>query len=300
LLFCCATGVDANASCGSLDDIWRSILEIEGTVAVEQQKGDEIYVVDERSNAFQKLYSNCVEKAISKNASVGLSDEELHTIFMILNHVNFYTPSDASLSLFSKFVSEISEDNNNLDNYKEKYYEKLWKSWQFDKLRLIKQTDVNAKIYSLPVIESNRQNRKKGYRRFRVINQDLLQEDYIDLSSGNVLVVVGSTLCSPSKRFTSWFDENVDGLKNTDFSVVWLTRQFEESRFNNVDSFNKKHKHVEFSFIRTKDDWPFVSYWGTPTMYFLTDGKLKAQIVGWPTEGRENEMYQKINKYFID
>jgi hypothetical protein len=35
-------------------------------------------------------------------------------------------------------------------------------------------------------------------------------------------------------------------------------------------------------------------------MYFLTDGKLKAQIVGWPTEGRENEMYQKINKYFID
>jgi len=38
--------------------------------------------------------------------------------------------------------------------------------------------------------------------------------------------------------------------------------------------------------IRSELDWPQIPYWGTPTFYFIKEGRVIQQIVGWPPEGR--------------
>nr|WP_136251476.1 hypothetical protein [Ningiella ruwaisensis] len=273
-------------------------MEIESTLASEESVGDETFVLDNRLNKFQELFSMCIENVYSPTVMLTWSDEEIHTFFMVLNHINFYAPTDASLLLFSKFVSEISEDNSNHKNYRKQLEQKLWKGWQFDELQNYKLISGESSTYIIPEIKSKKKNQQKGHKYLRVTNPKLLYEDYIDLSSGNFLVVVGSTLCSPSKRFTSWYEKRAEELQSSEFSVVWLTKQFEESRFSNVYSFNKEHTHIEYNFVQAVEDWPFITYWGTPTIYFLSDGKLVAQIVGWPAEGRENQVFEKINEYF--
>lgn len=39
-----------------------------------------------------------------------------------------------------------------------------------------------------------------------------------------------------------------------------------------------------------KKEWPMVSEWGTPTFYFLRDGKVVQHVSGWPAEGRRDKV----------
>lgn len=39
-----------------------------------------------------------------------------------------------------------------------------------------------------------------------------------------------------------------------------------------------------------RDEWPEIDYWGTPTFYFFGDGGLIEKIVGWPPEGRLEDL----------
>lgn len=48
--------------------------------------------------------------------------------------------------------------------------------------------------------------------------------------------------------------------------------------------------------IYQTQQWPEIDYWGTPAFYFYQDGRLQGSLLGWPAEGRTEELQQMLKR----
>jgi len=48
------------------------------------------------------------------------------------------------------------------------------------------------------------------------------------------------------------------------------------------------------------EDWSLIDGWDTPRFYFLRDGKIVDTVIGWPKEGRMNELKAAVTRLNVD
>jgi hypothetical protein len=54
--------------------------------------------------------------------------------------------------------------------------------------------------------------------------------------------------------------------------------------------------NAEILDIYQTQQWPEIDYWGTPAFYFYQDGRLQGSLLGWPAEGRAEELQQMLKR----
>lgn len=113
----------------------------------------------------------------------------------------------------------------------------------------------------------------------------------VDLGKGQHLIVVGHPTCH--------FTQNAVGFIERDAELAGLFRKFaiwvapQDLKFS-VDlyrTWNADHPLAALSVVDERNAWPVeIDDWSTPTFYFIQDGTLLAKVVGWPKEGRRQEL----------
>lgn len=108
--------------------------------------------------------------------------------------------------------------------------------------------------------------------------------------TGGHIVVVAHPLCHFSQRamvaingdatLRALFEERASLLAPVDASL----------NLDVLRTWNSTFPAFRVALAYARDEWPDIDYWGTPTFYFFGDGGAVEKIVGWPPEGRLEEI----------
>jgi hypothetical protein len=61
---------------------------------------------------------------------------------------------------------------------------------------------------------------------------------------------------------------------------------------DDVRRWNLTHQDAPVTVAYLKTEWPIIPSWELPTFNFLIDGKLVATVIGWPPEGKIDQLLQ--------
>lgn len=108
--------------------------------------------------------------------------------------------------------------------------------------------------------------------------------------TGGHIVVVAHPLCHFSQR--AMVAINGDATLETLFEerATLLAPVDGNLNLDVLESWNSTFPALEVALAYARDEWPRIDYWGTPTFYFFGEGGTVEKIVGWPPEGKLEEL----------
>lgn len=98
------------------------------------------------------------------------------------------------------------------------------------------------------------------------------------------LIIVGHPLCHFTQRAVVDISED-DKLMSVTQGALWILPQDGNLDPSIISDWNTHHPNQIMSVVYLAAKWPGFNNWGTPTFYFLKDGKVDRSIVGWPSGG---------------
>jgi hypothetical protein len=118
----------------------------------------------------------------------------------------------------------------------------------------------------------------------------------VDLGAGPGIVVVSHPSCHFSRNAVSAIAAD-DVLGPTFRShATWIAPQSGTLDLPVLQRWNREHRDFAVALAVRQAEWPFVDYWNTPTFYFLKDGTVVEKVIGWPKEGRREELLAASRK----
>lgn len=111
-----------------------------------------------------------------------------------------------------------------------------------------------------------------------------------NLPKDGYIVVVSHPMCHFSRRAMAAIEEDEQLRALFGRNVTWLAPVDGLLNFDAVQSWNATYPRYHVSIAFSREDWPEIDYWGTPTFYFFGKDGLSEKIVGWPEEGRRADL----------
>lgn len=112
----------------------------------------------------------------------------------------------------------------------------------------------------------------------------VLRRDSIDLRPSGVVVIIGHPLCHFTQNAIADIASEPELADRLQSHAVWLAEPFASLTDGAITEWNRMHPAIQFRYAETKEDWPEINYWGTPTFYFFKNGRLVRKVVGWPRD----------------
>ncbi|MFK3737563.1 hypothetical protein [Massilia sp. TN1-12] len=112
-----------------------------------------------------------------------------------------------------------------------------------------------------------------------------------DVPPGPFVLVVTHPLCHFSQYAQDFIERN-PALRNAlQGHIKWVAVQQREPDMQAFRDWNDGHASIQIGQIYDISAWPIERQWETPVFYFFKDGRIVANIVGWPREGRAKELF---------
>lgn len=287
-----STLVEGATNCGSVIDLWNEALSIEQLSVQEKLlENSQTVVADIRARKFAALFETCIETDFTDATLKKLSINDKDVLYQLMNKITFYSQNDSMLSFITRLLEDLPSEDLSKKRYAETLYSRYIANWMFVEAQELKtKFELDSADY-LFKLSGNLEGSRQVIIPFLEIGK--LQEKKA-LFSGSHVIVVGSPFCQPSERFSVWLKDKPELNKIMDKHSTWITRQNGDLRLNEVLEHNSISDHQPYSFVYKKDQWPEITYWGTPTLYFFEQNSLVRQIVGWPKEGREVQLREAL------
>ncbi|MGH8194651.1 MAG: hypothetical protein ACREQ8_09660 [Woeseiaceae bacterium] len=122
----------------------------------------------------------------------------------------------------------------------------------------------------------------------RFINHGFaLERQAIDLRSTATVLVIGHPQCHFSQDAVAAIAADPELSRAMSAAAIWLADPFTSLTDGVIEGWNREHPAYAYRYVEYQSDWPEVNYWGTPTFYFMKDGRLIKKVVGWPNDSAE-------------
>jgi len=245
-------------------------------------------VTDLRAKHHDSFYRQCLNKQLNNIKIEALSTDDIKQLAFITSDNSFYVNDFSTTLAFKKVIEEMVKRELDVTNYLNDLVSRYVKHRKFDLAnRIIAQYNL-ADQDLLPVIKNSTQ----GNRTLLTIDSThkiFNQHDFY-FRKGAQIVVVSSPMCNPSKRFLTWLNNNAKLRKVFEQHSTWINPASSYLHLDMIESRNAINTNIPLHYVNKEIDWPEIKYWGTPTFYFYQDGLRVKQLVGWPKEGREDEL----------
>lgn len=110
------------------------------------------------------------------------------------------------------------------------------------------------------------------------------------LRSGIQIVVVGNPGCHFSQGASLAIEADTRLRDAFHKYAKWISPANSQIDWSLFSTWNRDHPEQQFTLAYRTTEWPMVMYWGTPSFYFMKDGVVQAQVLGWPGKGRLREL----------
>lgn len=281
-----------NGNCGSVTDIWDEVLLIEQLREQEEWLDNgHSKISDPRAKKFKHIFENCIKPNYPLAKIKQLSIQDKHKLYMLMSKITFYIQDRGMLDFTSMLLSNIPDDVN-ISKYALTLYERYVANWMlFEAKELtiiygLEHTDYSFKL-------SGESDGNRQVIRPLIDNGQVLEKSNL-LSTAHI-IVVGSPFCQPSERFSVWLENRLELKSIMVKHSTWITSQKGDLRLNEVVGHNSQPNNLPYYYVYQKHQWPEIDYWATPTIYFYNKNKLVRQLVGWPDEGREEQLREALS-----
>ena len=122
------------------------------------------------------------------------------------------------------------------------------------------------------------------------VEGDVARRVPLNLSRGSHLLVLWHPRCHFSVRALEAIRADAQLASMVQKYGVLVAPAFDKVRFRETQEWNRTNHSFPLSVAYLPEEFPFVDAWETPVFYFLEDGKVVDKVVGWPREGRVDEV----------
>jgi len=110
------------------------------------------------------------------------------------------------------------------------------------------------------------------------------------LSSDIQIIAVGNPGCHFSQGASLAIEADTPLREAFHKYAKWISPANSQIDWPLFSAWNRGHPEQQFTLAYRTTEWPMVMYWGTPSFYFMKDGVVQAQVLGWPGKGRLPEL----------
>lgn len=111
---------------------------------------------------------------------------------------------------------------------------------------------------------------------------------------GYTIIAIGHPACHFSRNAVAAIEADPALREAFAGHAVWLSPQDGRLPVAMFRDWNQQHALAVMTPVWLESEWPLVDGWGTPTFYFVRDGRLISKVTGWPRAGRESELKAAI------
>lgn len=116
--------------------------------------------------------------------------------------------------------------------------------------------------------------------------RDRLQREPFVAGEGVTLVVVSHPACPFSRAAMHAIEADADLAKMLPARRMFVAPRPGGLKLDLIGRWNAAHPAFTHVLVDRREDWSFVAGWNTPRFLFLVDGRVVAEVEGWPAEGR--------------
>lgn len=164
----------------------------------------------------------------------------------------------------------------------------------FDLAKQLKTTNFKVELPALPDIQELTSEPPKSVYVLIEEGKQLTEQAAEIPEKGGHVIIVSNAMCGYSQRFLYWLSERPSIYSVVSLSSTWLIPQSINLYLDSTLQRNAEFPEITLNYVKRESEWSEVSYWGTPSFYFYLDGKLIASMIGWPEEGRGQELTRHL------
>lgn len=270
--------------CANIQSVWQAATAIE--LSLDEQISADGVLIDGRLSKFDQLFEQCAKPLFLPALIPELSEDKLHIVMLTMQKILFYNKHAAPEQLYLELLRMVPDSNNNKQRYIVSLLEHQVLKANFSELAAL-ETEFSLQIEKPDIKRAHQQHSENL---IRLHSDGALQFIYKDINNGAHIVFIGSPLCAFSRNMASWLIAQ-DSLPE----ITWITKPVYKLDTVLLNDY-KKNTGIAYDIVFNSTLWPQIRYWGTPTVYFIVDGKVIHQVVGWPETGREVEFVLGLRK----
>lgn len=289
LMFTCAslllfTGLSA-AGEGDTGSWKQAYLELQAIARNQPVHADQARLVSE-------AYAR--ERRAAKTADVtALPTNDLHDWFKAAAVAGFYAPADDHLADMRRVVAELERRKEASGDEMHTYYAALFQSRKFDAMA--------AYHLAHPTLEPPIAYRGEAIAdpRHAVLevpaSRGFVVGKTVDLAKGVRILVIAHPLCHFTRGAIADIESRPALERIFAAHSVWVSPADRDIDMSPFQAWNEAHARTPIALAYAAAGWPEVRIWQTPTFFFLRDGKVVGEVVGWPKEGNVESLERELS-----
>ena len=255
--------------------------KLEKLYAVEESRG---YSGNERIDAIVVAYEDLFAGEGRNDQLASIADADLELLYRAAYTASFYSGDPVHANEVIRLFGAL-ENRELIDrSHRVQLYGTLVGARMFDRARAFQRTYPDDGLEILPLVRHA--PNLAGPTAWAVDPIDrVLVEQAIDLEAPSAVVVVSHPGCHFSQAAVAAIE--ADPVLGPLFAqhANWLAPPSTRVDFDPMQRWNREHPDASVSLAIRRGDWPLIDNWSTPTFYFFRNGKIEAQVIGWPLDG---------------
>lgn len=268
---------------------------------------DEAYKIEDseedssaKSKNFQTLYVKKVRTFLDNKPCGALQDAELKAVINLMTTLSFYVQSDEIAMNFEQCVMEADSRKISTPTMLKYLYKGLINSRMFSKAK--KLTEEHP-ISGFKPITPEVKNLKLKSNTAVIYEYDESSKNLLKtlftFAKGKEVIVIATPNCQFCLNAVKDIKSEKVILNILAKKSRWLIPPDGSVYFNQAIQWNVHNPKIRMSLIDKFDYFPNEDYWGTPTFYFLENGKVIDKLSGWPKDKSNlKKLSDKLAKHF--
>ena len=198
-----------------------------------------------------------------------------------MDNVAFYSESGAVVSDMERLFPEISNRRLATPERVESLYNDCMLTHRFNEATVLAKKYPQAQLSVPPPIHSS-VHFAKAERVFSIANgTGSMRIEKPSWKKGPRIIMLSSPSCHPSNRAIADMESDPSLKSLFESHALLIASPHAVKTLPEIVAWNKKHLSLRNHVAYSSADWPQFKRWGTPTFYFIKDGKILSSFSGW-------------------
>lgn len=239
---------------------------------------------DDQASILARAYDTRFTPMQSPHSLAQASDRDLAALFRASSSVSFYAPSPSHLSDLRHDFAELEKRGAATDEQRQDVFEALFQSRDLAEMQRFAASHRNAGLPP-PVTSDLAFSPGQMHGLLSVTGPHTVHPSVAVMPSGPFVVVISHPGCHFTQHAVQAIEHDEALRAMIKDHSVWVAPADRNVDLSGFVAWNTAHPIAPIALAGSRDAWPEVRNWRTPTFLFFRNGHLVQQVTGWPQEG---------------
>lgn len=217
-----------------------------------------------------------------------LGDDELQALFLTTSTAAFYSAEIGIVERMPPLIAELEARKTIQPKHYEYWQEILIGARQFDQARVLQQQHPQIELQPVPEVVDQTRGSGPSVLALSADGRQLIRKSAEIPRSG--LIILFSHLCNPCRRALPALQAEAELQPLLQEKTLWLRPADTQLQLESWHDWRTAHPEVPLVMAYANAEWPMIEEVATPIFFVMHEGRVHKRIIGWPREGRMDEL----------